>query len=401
LPLFPALTLTAPVVAVAAAAGALLVPSAVLCVESLSALLPRRAEPDRSGERRPRMAILMPAHDEEAGIRMTVTALRAELAPGDRLLVIADNCTDRTAERAREAGAEVAERTDPERRGKGFALSFGANILREDPPEVVLVMDADCRVEQGTLAELAKLAHRSGRPVQAVYLMHPPEREGLSSVSAFAFLVRNLVRPSGLKRLGMPCQLTGTGMAFPWELYRDAPATESFLVEDLLMGHELALRGRAPILCDDVQVGSDFPTGEAASLKQRRRWEHGELSILLGTAPRLLAKGLLRGEPGLVALALDAAVPPLAFLVLLQGATTAAGVTLAMVGGSSVPLVLSLGGAALLGVGLSAAWVAHGRDVLPLSDLAKIPRYVLWKLPLYATFLKKGAHSEWERTERT
>jgi cellulose synthase/poly-beta-1,6-N-acetylglucosamine synthase-like glycosyltransferase len=401
LPLFPALTLTAPVVAVAAAAGALLVPSAVLCVESLSALLPRRAEPDRSGERRPRMAILMPAHDEETGIAKTVTALRAELAPGDRLLVIADNCTDRTAERAREAGAEVAERTDPERRGKGFALSFGANILREDPPEVVLVMDADCRVEQGTLAELAKLAHRSGRPVQAVYLMHPPEREGLSSVSAFAFLVRNLVRPSGLKRLGMPCQLTGTGMAFPWELYRDAPATESFLVEDLLMGHELALRGRAPILCDDVQVGSDFPTGEAASLKQRRRWEHGELSILLGTAPRLLAKGLLRGEPGLVALALDAAVPPLAFLVLLQGATTAAGVTLAMVGGSSVPLVLSLGGAALLGVGLSAAWVAHGRDVLPLSDLAKIPRYVLWKLPLYATFLKKGAHSEWERTERT
>ncbi len=392
---------TAPAVALGAAAGALLVPSAVLCVESLSALLPRRPEPNRGGERRQRMAILMPAHDEEVGIAKTVTALRAELAPGDRLLVIADNCTDRTAERAREAGAEVVERTDPERRGKGFALSFGANILRDDPPEVVLVMDADCRVEQGTLAELAKLAHRSGRPVQAVYLMHPPERQGLSSVSAFAFLVRNLVRPSGLKRLGMPCQLTGTGMAFPWELYRDAPATESNLVEDLLMGHEYALRGRAPILCDHVQVGSDFPTGEAASLKQRRRWEHGELAILLGTAPRLLAKGLLRGEPGLVALALDAAVPPLAFLVLLEGASTVAGATLALVGGSSVPLVFSLGGAALLGIGLSAAWVAHGREVLPLADLAKIPRYVLWKLPLYATFLKKGAHSEWERTERT
>jgi cellulose synthase/poly-beta-1,6-N-acetylglucosamine synthase-like glycosyltransferase len=393
--------LTAPTVAVAAAAGALFVPAAVLCVESLSALLPRGPMPNNGAERRPRVAILVPAHDEEGGIAKTVTALLAELAPGDRLLVIADNCSDRTAERARAAGAEVAERNDPDKRGKGFALSFGANLLREDPPEVVLVMDADCRVEKGTLAELAKLAHRTGRPAQAVYLMHPPERKGLTSVSAFAFLVRNLVRPSGLSRLGMPCQLTGTGMAFPWELYRDAPPTESFLVEDLLLGHELALRGRAPILCDDVQVGSDFPTGEAAALKQRRRWEHGELSILLGTAPRLLAKGLLRGEPGLIALALDAAVPPLAFLVLLQGATTVAGATLVLVGGTSVPLMLSLGSAALLGVGLSAAWVAHGREVLPLADLAKIPRYVLWKLPLYATFLRKGAHSEWERTDRT
>jgi cellulose synthase/poly-beta-1,6-N-acetylglucosamine synthase-like glycosyltransferase len=393
--------LTAPTVAVAAAAGALFVPAAVLCVESLSALLPRGPVPNNGAARRPRVAILVPAHDEEGGIAKTVTALLAELAPGDRLLVIADNCSDRTAERARAAGAEVAERNDPEKRGKGFALSFGANLLREDPPEVVLVMDADCRVEKGTLADLAKLAHRTGRPAQAVYLMHPPERQGLTSVSAFAFLVRNLVRPSGLSRLGMPCQLTGTGMAFPWELYRDAPPTESFLVEDLLLGHELALRGRAPILCDDVQVGSDFPTGEAAALKQRRRWEHGELSILLGTAPRLLAKGLLRGEPGLIALALDAAVPPLAFLVLLQGATTAAGATLVLVGGSSVPLMLSLGSAALLGVGLSAAWVAHGRELLPLADLAKIPRYVLWKLPLYATFLRKGAHSEWERTDRT
>ena len=383
-----------------AVSTALFVPAAVLCVESLSALLPPRAEPPR--EPRPfRLAVLMPAHDEELGIQATVTALRAELAPGDRLLVVADNCSDRTAELARAAGAEVVERTDAERRGKGHALSFGAKVLAEDPPDAVVVMDADCRVEQGTLRQLAARALEAERPVQAVYLMHAPARGGMSGVSAFAFLVRNLVRPAGLDRLGMPCQLTGTGMAFPWTVFRDAPATEGHLVEDLMLGHELALEGRAPLLCRDVLVGSELPTGEAASLKQRRRWEHGQLAILLGTAPRLLRQGLLRGDAGLVALALDAAVPPLALFVMLQGAVTAGSLVLLVFGGSGLPVAITLSGSALLALGLGAAWLSHGKSVLPLRDLAKIPRYVLWKLPLYGSFARGGPHAEWERTERS
>ena len=380
--------------------GALTVPATVLCVESLAALVPNRSRPSGSVGARPRMAILVPAHDEEAGIARTVIALRAELGPGDRLLVIADNCSDATAERARGAGAEVAERSDPARRGKGFALSFGAKVLASDPPDVVIVMDADCRVERGTLELLARTAHASRRPTQAVYLMHSPERDPRSAVSEFAFLLRNLVRPLGLARLGCPCQLTGTGMAFPWPLFRDAPATESFLVEDLLMGHELAILGSPPALGEDVSVGADFPTRDAASLKQRRRWEHGQLAVLLGTAPRLLAAGLRRADFGLVALGLDALVPPLALFVVLEGGALALGLGVALLGGSAVPLALAAFGASALGVGVGAAWATRGREVLRLSDLAAIPGYVLWKLPLYGSFVKKGAHREWERTER-
>jgi hypothetical protein len=315
--------------------------------------------------------------------------------------VVADNCSDRTAELARAAGAEVVERRDLERRGKGHALSYGAKVLAEDPPDAVIVMDADCRVERGTLRKLAAAALTTGRPTQAVYLMHAPARGGFGGVSAFAFLVRNLVRPSGLDRLGMPCQLTGTGMAFPWPVFRDAPATEGHLVEDLMLGHELALEGKAPELCLDVLVGSELPSGESASLKQRRRWEHGQLAILLGTAPRLLARGLTTGDAGLVALALDAAVPPLALFVMLQGAATAGGLALVILGGSSTPVAIALGGSALLGLGLGAAWLSHGRDLLPLRDLVKIPRYILWKLPLYGSFARRGMHGEWERTERS
>lgn len=394
------LATTLTTVAAAVFAGTLLGPAGVLCLESLSALLPRRQQAEPATPTSVRMAILVPAHDEEGGIGRTVSELRRELGDNDRLIVIADNCSDRTAEVAREAGAEVIVRTDPERRGKGYALSFGAQYLTQNPPDVVVVMDADCRVERGNLRQLAELAARTGRPAQGVYLMHS-SRRGAGAVSAFAFMVRNLVRPTGLNRLGMPCQLTGTGMAFPWVLFRDAPPTESFLVEDLLLGHELALRGYAPVLCDDVQVGSDFPTGDAASLRQRRRWEHGELAIVLGTAPRLLWRALVKGDASLFALALDASVPPLAFVVLLQVLAFAVSVTLALLGGSLIPLFLTLCGTALLTIGLASAWFTHGRKVLSLKDLAKIPGYVLWKLPLYASFLWRGPHREWERTERS
>ncbi|HEY3496002.1 MAG TPA: glycosyltransferase family 2 protein [Polyangiaceae bacterium] len=381
------------------ASAAFSVPASVLCLETLAALLPARSEP-RSKPASLRFAVLIPAHDEEGGIGDTVRAIRSELGPNDRVLVVADNCSDGTAQAARAAGAEVKERRDPDRRGKGHALTFGTAALAADPPDVVIVMDADCRVERGSLRELAELAATTGRPVQAVYLMHAKAGSGLTSISSFAFRVRNLVRPLGLRRLGFACQLTGTGMAFPWAVFRDAPPTEGFLVEDLLLGHELALKGTPPLLCETVQVGSDFPTSEAARLRQRRRWEHGELAVLLRTAPRMLVQGLLRRELGLIALGLDAAVPPVALLVMLEGAAVAGSAVFVLGGGSALPLGFALGGGALLAIGLSAAWLAHGRGVLPVSDIAKIPRYVLWKLPLYGSFARQGPHAEWERTER-
>src|SRR6185436_17440011 len=107
--------------------------------------------PASSGPR-PRAAVLIPAHDEELGIAATVTGLRAQLAPGDRLIVIADNCSDGTAAAARAAGAEVIERQDTSRRGKGFAIVFAVDHLAATtPPEAVIIVDADCRISPSGL----------------------------------------------------------------------------------------------------------------------------------------------------------------------------------------------------------------------------------------------------------
>src|SRR5687767_11958510 len=89
-------------------------PVAVIAVETLASLIPAKHRPAADTSLRPPCAVLIPAHDEGAGIGRPIAALRPQLADGDRLIVVADNCSDGTAAAARDAGAEVIERHDPD-----------------------------------------------------------------------------------------------------------------------------------------------------------------------------------------------------------------------------------------------------------------------------------------------
>lgn len=380
---------------------AVALPLLIFMLECLLAFLPARRWRDDAAAASPRVAVLIPAHDEAAGIAATVEALRAELRPGDRLLVVADNCSDDTAAVARQAGASVIERSDPQNRGKGFAIVFGLDHLAPDPPDVVVLVDADCRVSAGGIATLARRAQATGRPVQAEYLLAAPaDPTPRAVVSGFAVLVRNRVRPAGLARLGLPCQLTGSGMAFPWRVLREAPPTGSNLVEDLVMGIELALAGRPPLACPEVRILSELPDADDAAIRQRRRWEHGQLSTLLTYGPRLVARGLLRLRPSLLAMGLDLMVPPLALLVALALGALALTGTGAWLGASRWPLLVVASSLALFGVTVLLVWARFARQTVPIRHLLAIPLYLAWKLPLYAAFLVRGKHGSWERTKR-
>ena len=144
---------------------AAVLPILAVSLECLAALLPRRrASAIDAGDAAVRVAVLIPAHDEEGVIEATLQSVMAAVGPGDRVLVVADNCRDDTAAVARRSGAEVLHRVDPEHRGKGYALNHGLSHLRDDPPDVVVVIDADCLVESGVIRAAARLAHQTRRP---------------------------------------------------------------------------------------------------------------------------------------------------------------------------------------------------------------------------------------------
>jgi cellulose synthase/poly-beta-1,6-N-acetylglucosamine synthase-like glycosyltransferase len=378
----------------------LALPAFVLVFECLAGIW-RRADTATLACARPRLALVVPAHDEERGIAETISALSAELEPVDRLLVVADNCSDQTASLARSAGAEVIERCCPTQRGKGFALSFAFAHLALDPPEVVVIVDADCRVAKGSVARLAKLAAGTGRPVQADYLLEAPEGAAAGArVSAFAIMVRNRVRARGLARLGLGCQLTGSGMALGWDAVCAARPTESNLVEDLELGLDLTRQGRAPLYDGGARVTSLLPSTVRAAEGQRRRWEGGHLAALVKHVPRMLMTGLVRRDVRCVALGLDLAVPPLALLVTSMAVACVVAAAASIAGAGGAALYAALLEMSIVTAALSGAWLSEGRRILPVRDVAAVPVYLVWKLFVYARLVRHGGEKAWVRTER-
>ena len=384
-----------------AAALLLALPVSVLWVQLMSACLGARKNKvpqaqDVAGAR-PRVAVLVPAHDEAGGIAATLHGLRSQLAAGDTLLVVADNCSDDTAGIAARAGASVVERHDAERRGKGYALDFGVRHLSAQPPEVVVIVDADCSVAPGGIHELARLALQSGRPVQALYRMLPPPQAGLRQrIAAFAWIVKNKLRPLGGARLGWPCQLMGTGMAFDWHAIEHAALASGNIVEDMQLGIDLALVGRPPLFAPQVEVLSHFPTSDAAAAGQRTRWEHGHLATLAMQAPRLLSAALRRRDGRLLGLALDLCVPPLALLALLCSALTGAAALLFAWRELAAPLLFAAALLLMFAVAIGIAWRRDGRALLgaPLYALAKLPIYLRFMLKRQASWVRTRRHGE-------
>lgn len=393
--------------------GFVLVLALVACVPSLILLLqvaaaatarnrrePAAADQPDPTDRRPRTAVLMPAHDEASIIDGTLRRLIPQLQPDDRVLVVADNCSDDTARLARATGAEVIERFDRDLRGKSHALGFGLRHLQDDPPDVVVVVDADCTTSPGALDALSRECGRRRRPVQSLYLMRAPQGTGpRARVAEFAWLVRNGVRPLGSSRLGMPCQVMGSGIALPWEALREVSPANGELAEDYKFGVDLALSGFPPSFCPEARIESEFPAAAAAQKTQRTRWEHGSLQLMAREVPRLVGAFLRRRDPALLGLLLDLMVPPLALLALLLVLAVALSIPVAWSGNGTLPLLLALGGGAAFATAVLVAWLRWGRTVVDARTLLAVPWYVLRKVPLY---LRAVAHRQrsWVKTAR-
>ncbi len=385
----------------ALAAGLVAVFVLVFFVQILAAVRPPGEAAVRTRQHgRARIVVLVPAHNEASGIAQTLASVTPQLHAHDRILVVADNCSDDTAAVARAAGAQVVERLHATDHGKGFALAYGVDALRADPPGLLVILDADCELARGSLDALAASVAQTDRPAQALYLMLAPAGARLAQrVAQFAWRVHNMVRPTGWHRLGLPCHLMGTGMAFTWPMLRNVPLANASIAEDIKLGINLATAGRPPVFCRDALVTSTFPESAAATRTQRTRWEHGHLEMILREVPGLLAAAWRRGDHRLVGMALDLAVPPLALLAaLLLGGTVLAGALSWWIGDptlASAWIVLL----ATFVLAVLTAWRVHGRDLARFVELLSLPLYIAARVPVYIRFVVKRER-RWVRTDR-
>jgi cellulose synthase/poly-beta-1,6-N-acetylglucosamine synthase-like glycosyltransferase len=376
------------------------IPISVLFVECSAALFSSEKTKYSTITSRPKINVLVPAHNEASGISATLKTLLPQLTAQDRLIVIADNCDDDTAAIARRFGVTVIERQEPNQKAKGYALDYGLRFIALDPPDVVVVIDADCIVHSGTIIQLVCLAATTGRPVQASYLMKQPHNpEPKDAVSMLAFMVKNLVRPQGLDRLGLPCLLTGSGMAFPWSVICKVSLGSNNIVEDMQLSLDVAKAGYAPIFCSQAKVTGVLPQQKYAAQSQRTRWEHGHLQTSLTQVPQLFRDAVYQKRFDLLAIALDLCVPPLSLLVMLWAASMGGALLATECGASWIPAILLVIEGVLIFTSIVGAWVKFGRTVLPLEKLLTVPLYILWKIPIYLAFLLQR-QTKWIRTQR-
>ena len=199
--------------------------------------------------------------------------------------------------------------------------------------------------------------------------------------------------------MGYPCQLMGSGMAFPWSQISSVPLANGHLVEDLQLGLELATMGTPAVFCPQALVTSSFPVNAEGVQSQRTRWEHGHLTVLLSRTPYLLWRALWRRDLPLLMLTLDLAVPPLALLTLMVLAATAVSIAVWFFSAAIAPLAISVLNCVALLLAVFLGWARVGRSVVSLADLALAPWYALRKISIYIKFILVR-QVDWVRSKR-
>jgi cellulose synthase/poly-beta-1,6-N-acetylglucosamine synthase-like glycosyltransferase len=343
----------------------------------------------------------MPAHNEANIIGKTLTKLIQQEVLASNIIMVADNCTDDTAKIANKLGVVVLERFNDVQRGKGFALDHGLQYLKKhETPDVVIILDADCEIDGSSLELLVEGCYQHQLPLQALYLMRNNTSASLTRrVAGFAWLVKNKIRPIAMQALGLPITLTGTGMAFPWQVIADIKVAHGNIVEDMQLGIDCTLAGFAPQFCIDAVVYSEFPEQAEAENTQRTRWEHGHLMTIFQQVPSLCKQAIIRKDWRLLGLALDLAVPPLSLLVLLSVAGLFLLAVYSYIVGVYSAFVVLLISFLFFTVMLIITWWKFGREYLTLKELCSIPIYVVSKISIYIRFLFKRQKS-WIRTSR-
>lgn len=364
---------------------------AVLTLAGLRRVVPAADQQPLAGP----IAIVVPAHNEAAGIARTVDNLLA-IARADgaaTVCVVADNCGDDTAEIARAQGAHVLERHNLTQRGKGYALDHAFTQLASEGFVAYVVIDADTLAEPNLLSVLRRHLGAGALAVQTRYTVLNAEQSPRTRLAELALCAFNALRPRGRHALGWSAGILGNGFALTAQALQQVPYRATSVVEDLEYHLRLIEQGLRVHFADETMVRGDMPVAGSGQATQRARWEGGRLRMLLDHGASLLRRGV-SGQWRFLEPLLDLLLLPLAYhtvlllALLLIPLSWARGLGLA---GLAVLVLHVLAAAAVGGLSSRRLWLAFWA----------VPEYLWWKLRMLRTTVKTSqASAEWERTHR-
>ncbi len=352
-----------------------------------------------------RFAIVIPAHDEEPTIAHALDACAVLEYAQDKyaVYVIADNCSDRTAEIATANGAACLVRQDEERRGKGQALEWALPQVLADGWDAVIVLDADCRLDRHALRVFDQHLTAGDRVLQANDAVSNPDDSSISYLLAVANTLENELFYAPKSRLGWAVFLRGTGMVFHRDVLLESPWQASSIVEDAEYTCRL-LREKVPTrFVADVRVVSDFPADREQLTVQRTRWVGGGLVLAGLQSVRLIWEGLVKRRPLLVDAGVTTCIvsrPLVIAQLLMTWALALLCCWLQPDGVSWTVLACCLAISAVYALYVSAGVALLGLTRRRMELLFQAPVVVIRYLFLSANALLGGSSKVWGRTPR-
>ncbi len=330
-------------------------------------------DPEPRPDRGLGLLVLVPAHNEELTIRRCLEAITAQLRPDDRLLVVADRCTDETASIARRLGASVLERKPADSPGRAAARQAGLDHARELDWDAVLMLDADSIIGPAFLAACRERLAAGAQAVQA-RSESQPGRTLASEASLAAFTLQGVTLPRGRDRLGASARLRGTGMAIRRELVLShrfrAPAGE-----DLVFTLDLLLDGVRCRHLDEARLRSQGEDSWGSFEGQKVRYEAGRIAAAKAYLPRLVRRGLRDRDRACLEAAWFLATPPLALAAL----SLAAALGLATLAGAEPLAAIFAGGLLALALVVVTGLIQARARFRTWLALLAAPWYLGWK----------------------
>ncbi len=246
----------------------------------------RDPRPDNAPQKAPeplRFACVICAHNEERVIGRPVKSLLAADYPADKrdIFVLADNCSDRTAEIARGfEGVIVREKSTPSG-GKGDVLAWGLDDIRNEGYDAIAVFDADNEADPEWFAEMNKAFARGAHVVTGYRMSSNPFTSLIGGWYTIYWNLMNELSNRVRSSLGLSAMLTGTGFAFRTSVLPEEGWRTRTFVEDLEFAFFSNMKGYRVAYVPDAVFYDEQPVSVRPMYRQLNRWATGGLQILV------------------------------------------------------------------------------------------------------------------------
>jgi cellulose synthase/poly-beta-1,6-N-acetylglucosamine synthase-like glycosyltransferase len=364
-------------------------------------------EKKRGSSKKPetKFAIVIPANNEAKVIGKTLESIRNVNYPGRlyETVVIADNCSDETAKIVKEHGISCFERYDNKKKGKGFALQWAFERLKEgnnfDTHDAFVIVDADTIMDPDFLRAMDSRLSRGQMAIQGYYDVINPEASPMASLSYLGFVLSRNLRYKGRTRMGWSSNLLGNGMCFSKEVMGRFGWNATSIVEDVEYAVTLRLNGTKVSFAPEAKIFAEIPRTFKESRIQRSRWDIGKFQIRNKYLCQLMKEAIRTKDVSYLDTAMELLIPPFSLFLGLSFALFGLFMAIAFEGFTALSTVWFTIVSALIAyvlVGLvfaRASWRIY-------KNLIYAPLFLLWRVEtvIWGYFWKIG--KKWLKTER-